>query len=362
MQYFKIYGLFAESECDEESESRYKMRIRARKIALKSSLFNQKQNGKIYMFVSDISDDSATLGAICKERFEIKAKADSFLNAAELALNDVCIEETTFNVFRDLLESASRRDYIHDDDEVLENFGLRRLAERSMGNVPYDENFIEETQKDEVYENAGRYLIKESLVSELDRIYAGRSRAKASGHPVHYFVQTDDRSTRKEVCRLLLQALYQNGRVMNKRYCYVDIDPSDDLSVSFYDCLYNSNSGGAVLVRYQGREGSEDDRADGSRYVIEKLCHVAKKYRNSVLTVFCLPRESTKIKEVFCENLYDMSFVEIKEDFVSGERAVDFLKMIAKENGVKAEKSLIAALDPNESYLAPDLSLWKWSV
>ncbi len=355
MQYYKIYGLFADGDCANENGSRYKARLRARSIAIKSSLFNQKQNGKIYLFVSDISDDSVTVGAICKECFEIKAKTDAFLNATELMLNEVFIEETTFNVFRDLLESASRRDYIHDDDEVLESFGLRRLTERSMGNVPYDENFIAETQKDEIYENAGRYLIKDSLVSELDRIYAGCSRVKASGHPVHYFVQTDDRDTRREVCRLLLQALYQNGRIINKRYCYVDIDPTDDFSVSFYDCLYKSNSGGAVLVRYLAQNVHEDDRADVSRDVIEKLCRVAKEYRNRVLTVFCLPRESTKSKEIFYENLCDMSFVDIKEECVSGERAVSYLKMIAKENGVKAEKSLIAALDPNESYLAPDL-------
>ena len=48
-----------------------------------------------------------------------------------------------------------------------------------------------------------------------------------------------------------------------------------------------------------------------------------KKYRNQVLTVFCLPRECTKVKDIFYENLGMTSFVEIKEDFAmeSGLRA-----------------------------------------
>ena len=80
-----------------------------------------------------------------------------------------------------------------------------------------------------------------------------------------------------------------------------------------------------------------------------------KKYRNRVLTVFCFPRECNKTKDIFRENLENLSFVEIKEEFAYGERAADFLKMLAKDNRVRTDKRLFAKLDDDTGYLAPDL-------
>ena len=55
-----------------------------------------------------------------------------------------------------------------------------------------------------------------------------------------------------------------------------------------------------------------------------------------MLTIFCLPRECTTSKALFYENLGNTSFVELKEDFVSTERAVQFLKMLASEHGTRS--------------------------
>ena len=80
-----------------------------------------------------------------------------------------------------------------------------------------------------------------------------------------------------------------------------------------------------------------------------------KKYKNQVLTVFCLPRECTKARDIFYENLGNVSIIELKEEFVSGERAVNFLKMLAKDIGIRADKRLFEKLEDEKGYLAPDL-------
>ena len=79
------------------------------------------------------------------------------------------------------------------------------------------------------------------------------------------------------------------------------------------------------------------------------------KYALFIYTVFCLPRECTKSKDIFYENLGITSFVELKEEFVSGDRAERFLKMLAKDNKIRADKKLFDKLEDDKGYLAPDL-------
>ncbi len=75
------------------------------------------------------------------------------------------------------------------------------------------------------------------------------------------------------------------------------------------------------------------------------------KYSNQVLTVFCLPRECTRVRDIFYDYLGSTGIVELKEDFASGERAERFLKMLAKDVGVRTDKKLFAKLEDDKGYL-----------
>ena len=154
----------------------------------------------------------------------------------------------------------------------------------------------------------------------------------------------------------LLQALYANNRLRSRRYSYLDFKPGEDFSVMSYDSLYKVCSGGAIVVRYLANDDSEEDEfASSERETVENLCEVAKRHRNQVLTVICLPRECKKAKSLFYENFGTMTFVEIQEDFVRGEHACSFLEMLANENQVRTDKALFEKLEADKGYLAPDL-------
>ena len=355
MQFFKVEGLIADENWAEKCDDRRSLREKVRKIAMQSNAFNQKQKKKAFFYVTDVSEDTATVGVICCESISLDKQIASYLAAIEINLKDIYIEEITFSATRNMLQCASRNDYIGDDDEVLELFGLDKLTGRYGRSVEYGENIFDESDKDEIYKEADRFLARDTFIPELDRIFSGKSAYNACGHPVHYIVQTDDRETRKSMYRLLLQALYSNGRLRSKRYSYLDFKPGDNFSSAVYDCLYKSSIGGAVIVRYLANDDTEDEYATCGRDTIETLCEIMKRYRNQVLTVFCLPRECTKSKDMFYENLGNTSFIELKEEFVSGERAERFLKMLAKDNGVRPDKKLFAMLENDKGYLAPDL-------
>ena len=138
--------------------------------------------------------------------------------------------------------------------------------------ISYDEEMIEETGRPQVYKAAERFLVKESLIPELDRIYAGKAVSRAKGHPVHYMIQTDDKDTRDGVCNTLLRALYASGRLQNRRFSLVRFKPGEKFSETAYECLYKSSTGGAILVRYIADDDTEeDDYACPGRETIEIL-------------------------------------------------------------------------------------------
>lgn len=355
MQFFKYEGLTLSETEPQENNNRRAVLERNRRLAFKSDAFNQKLRRKAYFFVADASNDKITIGVLSRTPQHLRKQLAAYTQSVELELEDARLDEITFSVLRRLLQQACHQDYISDDDEVLEQFGLDRLSGHYFGGYQFDEGLIESRPKRAVYAAAERLLSNETLLPELDRIYAGRGKAGAIGHPVHYIIQTDDAGIREDMERLLLQALYANRRVRSRRYWFLELRPGENFSRTLHDCLYRSSFDGTVIVRYLANDDTEDEHASCGRETVERLCETMKKYRNQVLTIFCLPRECAESKALFYEHLGTASFVELKEDFVSTERAAQFLERLAAEHGTDADQALFAKLEPEKGYLAPEL-------
>lgn len=355
MLFYKVEGMLIENNAGND-DSRRVQRETARKIFLKSEEFNQTHGRNSFCFVSESADGFLAAGVIAKDVESCDSLVPDFLVHIGCPLKEFTITEVTINAMEQLLSRAVRYDYIEDDDEVKEKYRIDRITGRRGRGLEFGENLIEACDKKVIFQKAGRYLLNETLLPELRRIYAGPRHVKAKGHPVHYMFQTDDKATQREAYTLLLQALYANGRVDSRRYAFLDFRPGEDFSGMAFDSLYHVCTGGTVIVRYLANDDSEDTGfANSQTETIEKICHVAKQYRNQTLTVFCLPRECKKAKSLFYENLGFMALVEIREDFASCEQAVAYLKRQAKEHCIRADRALFGQLDVHKKYLASEL-------
>ncbi len=198
MQFFKYEGLVLCETWSQENDSRRALHEKTRKIALKSDDFNQKLKRKLYFFVTDASEDAITIGVISKDSQHLQKQLEEYMKSVGIELKDTSLEEITFGVMRNMLQRANQRDYIPDDDEVLEQFGLDKLGYRYGRGCRFDEGLIESSSKREIYAAAAQLLSNETLIPELDRIYAGKAKNNLTGHPVHYIIQTDDSDIRKK--------------------------------------------------------------------------------------------------------------------------------------------------------------------
>lgn len=355
MLFYEFDGFIADKKWAEENDNRRVLNEKSRDIAMKSDEFNRKVQNQGFIYVSKILEDTVKLGILCYDPAFTDKWITPYLKAIDLDLKDISLKETTFEATRKMLQCSSWNDFIDDDDDVLEKFDLDALDYRYGRSMDFSEFVIDDADSKQVYKESEHFLADETLVPELDRIYAGGTSGRFMGHPVHYMLQTDDELTRSGMSKLLIQALYNNKRLQSRRYCLIEFSPDDSFSPAFYDALYKSSIGGAVVVGYLANDDTEDDHASCGREMIEALSKTMIKYRNQVLTIFCLPRECTESKRIFYESLGGTSFVELKEDFVSGEKAKNYLKMMTRGSGIRSDKKLLSAVEEEKSYLASEL-------
>jgi len=358
MQFFKAEAVLCPDSAM-ASQDRMSARRMTRKIEIKTEEFNLKLKGKGFFCVQNLDDDIVSICALIVEDGIFDKQLKAFLKYQGFEIQEVLTDEITFATFQGMLLSSSREGYIEDDDDVLESFGLDRLSGRWGVHFDFGESFIEESSKEELNELCTKYLATESVLPEIERIYKGNNTHKVIGHPVHYFLETDDRDIRKQLYRGLLSALYANGRINNRRYTYINFGSSSEFSRLAFDALYNTNIGGAMVIRFtpaSASANSEDDEYDSNdRSIIQAIGEKALKYRNKVLTIICLPRSCNAIKAMLYEALGDMCFVELHEDLAASESAVNFLKYLAKDNSIRTDKKLFAEIKEDTNYTSSEL-------
>lgn len=322
-----------------------------------------------YYFVSEIKevkvDDestvSVTAGALVLRDMIDLTELEDYFGVVGLDIESYGYEEITMRGFLSLLTVAEDFEFVSSAKEVLTSFKINRLDDRRVINmsnmVMVNENMIHEPiSKARLIKTAGELLVNETLLPEIERIYSGKKNAKAFGQPVHYFLEIDGYDAQNTLCRSLLQAMYGNGRILNRRYCDITIKPESMVYPAMCEAMYLSCCGGAVVINYEDAvEFGDDDLASSGFESISRICKLIRKYRNRVLTVICLPRKCDKTKRMFTDNLGDVCVMEIKEDNTNKVDAEIYLKKLAKERHVRSDGKLFEKLQDGKTYTAEEL-------
>lgn len=325
-------------------------------------LFMSKEES--YVFLSWIlCGEVAHLGVITvKHGMDIGKLIDKYAGMTGLELGKTEIEEVSFHDVFSYLREADNNGYIDDCDAVLEYFEIEPLGSRC--HMDYDEVMADEVlEKEALIEGAKNDLVGDTLIPEIERIYKGKTKSRADGHPVHYMinVRDDDDDKKKQIYSRLISALYQNKRVKSRRYVHIGWgDKSPEPSIG-WKALYKSCAGGTIVIDWYGGTGRVGMFAQSSGIEnICAICRMALEHRNDVLTVILLDADNSEAKKAFIDEFAtqgSISLVELKEDIVFADSARDYLKRLASEKKIRSDKKLTGMVsDEGKGYTAANLN------
>lgn len=358
MLYYQVNGSKeAEEEVEEKPRSARRENMEARMLGHNTKVFHHENlEDSFYIFVSEKEDTEICMGILMKEGAEISPEkvVSDYLSFMKLEYEEIRIVETTYIGFWELMHSADRMGYIEDTDEIADEFQLLDMSRHLMADLDYRESLYRNKPAEKIEKFIQDSPCKENLEKEYELIRQGCAGEKVFGQPVHYLIQSSDADTLEETSKVLLEALYQNGRLSSKRYAEITIGKHSEAYEGYFHAYLKSYEGGALIVNVQCQVQDTDQRSGGVE-ILENLCQAVNRYHNHVLTIFCLPRNAESEKEFLLRHLGGLTIQEIKEEYFSAERARAYLSAMAEENHVKADEVLLGKIKDEETYLVKDM-------
>jgi len=321
-----------------------------------------RSNCKTYIFTVGVKNEAIIQLAIVS-RCEVNtfSMAKDYLTSIDAEFINITAEEITIRAIIDLVQTGSRNELIKDDDEVLAMFGLDELTSRRNRNYcDYSETvYLEKANEKTLKSKASSLLCGDTLIPEIERIYQAPLYIPERGHPVHYMIECNDAEVTEQIIKALFSALYENKRIRSRRCCNIKyFDNGHALPLDFINALSRTCFGSVMVHHYHSDYNDDDEYATPDMDEIEKLCDSIKKYKNDVLTILCLPRNTDKTKNTFIEQLGSVTIIPIREDIVFGGKAKAYLQQLAKSSSIKTDKSLYSNIsDDGKGYLASDLNI-----
>ena len=332
-------------------------RIMIQKISDEADKMYSENNKKFFLFVNR-ADNLGVDDNIKKIRLRMLAVSESLQetekhikdleDSVSFKLQKIDISETTSSVF---INNLRRSDYTYVDSEaIMSDFDIPDARGNSIDLKEY--LMTKEDMSPAEYETcAKKYLCDSALLPELKRIFAQKSPSKdcVKGVPVQYMICIKNSDIREKVVNLLQDALYDAGRFQNSRLykiAYKDsslFGPSDEAVIRDTWDHMKLCKGSLVEIDYQkGLAGDTKDVKHAGDDVLEALGDCIKYYRNEIQTFFCIPGEIPGIESVIMDRLGNVPVIKITEDQVNGERAEEYLRMMADNAGLNADDNLFA--------------------
>ena len=191
-----------------------------------------------------------------------------------------------------------------------------------------------------------------TLLPELERIRRPAAAPFSGGYPVHYLVQAEHFPDQQEIVGLLLQALYQAGRLESRRYCICDLDDIKGF-MDVTEICSNAAYGALAVMAGEVERGGAFAKSDLNS--IKLLADCFDLFGDSLQMVVCLPTGAAEAREALLEQLEGTVLVELREEPATPEQARAYLRKRAKKDGVPGDRILYRGLDDGPSLRRTEL-------
>ena len=258
-------------------------------------------------------------------------------------------EEVCANMIRRELHKSSV-DLPNDLDDIFNLGSFRQL------------DAIEHIAKPKAGISLSEYAKKQhypELEAEAERINACADTDSFLGHPVHYILEENNRFKVIDTIDLLVDTLYHANRLQSARIIMIDADTFDRAPRrAFFDrapakellsYLYQNFTGGTIVMSVSAA-GSDDEYADASEELIEKVCQFAVKYRHEVLTIFHIPQHNTEARRAISAYLNnELTMLTISEAPSDYEQALAYMQMLCENKNIADSAMFTDKINPDQA-------------
>lgn len=270
--------------------------------------FRLDENGlekDYFIFLEQYHGNHLTLGAALTEH--LGREPQDFLQS--LGLTGVRLEkaeEITGSRLRGMLEKAEDQKLVADWRSWPDQFACLHFYRRGGHHFEPDSRILRDkllARKRPWAELARRteeLMYSGTLLPELERIRRPAAAPFSGGYPVHYLVQAEHFPDQQEIVGLLLQALYQAGRLESRRYCICDLDDIKGF-MDVTEICGNAAYGALVVMAGEVERGGAFAKSDLNS--IKLLADCFDLFGDSLQMVVCLPTGAAEAREALLEQL-----------------------------------------------------------
>ncbi|MDO4546081.1 MAG: hypothetical protein Q4C25_07985, partial [Bacillota bacterium] len=308
-------------------------RIRAEQ----TRLFNKWEH-RCYIFISNIAENDAGIeldaGMILASREAHGKFLNKFISSFEEKIEIKEIEEIPFEIMNTLCEESKSNRFISSDTQIREAFCIEPLD--GWTNTEYREEMIYDQNDQKIAEKKKELTpYMNVLKEELERIDQGCTRKVSFGHPVHYMIQADSDVVKKNIAEILLYYLHKNDRIGSKKFGILEFDLSNSQNFSgeFLKAAFDSSRYSALIINciFEAEEEYNSCFVNENIETIKQLCKKITEEQNHTLIFICLPDNCDKIKKEFILHLQGLALIQIREDILMDDKAVEYLSDLSKE-------------------------------
>ena len=322
--------------------------------------FRLDENGlekDYFIFLEQYHGNHLTLGAALTEH--LGREPQDFLQS--LGLTGVRLEkaeEITGSRLRGMLEKAEDQKLVADWRSWPDQFACLHFYRRGGHHFEPDSRILRDkllARKRPWAELARRteeLMYSGTLLPELERIRRPAAAPFSGGYPVHYLVQAEHFPDQQEIVGLLLQALYQAGRLESRRYCICDLDDIKGF-MDVTEICGNAAYGALVVMAGEVERGGAFAKSDLNS--IKLLADCFDLFGDSLQMVVCLATGAAEAREALLEQLEGTVLVELREEPATPEQARAYLRKRAKKDGVPGDRTLYRGLDDGPSLRRTEL-------
>lgn len=220
-----------------------------------------------------------------------------------------------------------------DDDDLLGRKEKRYVSSLDLDYYKLYDCQLEEvvvTGKKRRYESAVKYaktiMADQTLLEELDRIYASENKKGFYGHPVHYQFCVSSEQQKMDILESVVEALYTNGRLLGTRVTMLT-EFKKNFDAEDMEKVFEKADGTTVLINVSGLFWEDHNET------ADIFSELFRKYQDRVLFIFLVDGKRKKAAETVLRDLgQETVFVTIEEGRGNREQAIEYIKYLAGKN------------------------------